>query len=119
MQMILVNNRGLGEDVPFDSDFLNQDAEGLTEQQRKALERKALEDNLQSFNFNKGKDLLAAYNNLRNFTSYENPLGTNTFIISRNEINSSSPPSLSMPSGGSSTQVALIDPGRSLMYKLS
>tara|TARA_Y100001937_G_C7133822_1_gene338903 strand:+ start:1846 stop:4290 length:2445 start_codon:yes stop_codon:yes gene_type:complete len=105
---------GLGEEVPFDSDFLNQDAEGLTEQQRKALE-----DNLQSFNFNKGKDLLAAYNNLRNFTSYENPLGTNTFIISRNEINSSSPPSLSMPSGGSPNQVALIDPGRSLMYKLS
>ena len=105
---------GLYEDVPFDSDFLNQDAEGLTEQQRKALE-----DNLQSFNFNKGKDLLAAYNNLRNFTSYENPLGTNTFIISRNEINSSSPPSLSMPNSGSSTQVALIDPGRSLMYKLS
>ena len=29
---------GLYEDVPFDSDFLNQDAEGLTEQQRKALE---------------------------------------------------------------------------------
>lgn len=86
---------GLNEDVPF------------------------REDNLQSFNFNRGKDLLAAYNNLRNFTSYENPLGTNTFIISRNEITSSSPPSLSMPSGGSSTQVALIDPGRSLMYKLS
>ena len=85
---------GLGEDVPF-------------------------EDNLQSFNFNRGKDLLAAYNNLRNFTSYENPLGTNTFIISRNEITSSSPPSLSMPSGGSPNQVALIDPGRSLMYKLS
>ena len=110
MQRIQVNNQG--EDVPFNSDFLNQDAEGLTEQQRKALE-----DNLQSFNFNKGKDLLAAYNNLRNFTSYENPLGTNTFIISRNEINSSSPPSLSMPNSGSSTQVALIDPGRSLMYK--
>ena len=104
----------IGEEVPFDSDFLNQDAEGLTEQQRQALE-----DNLQSFNFNRGKDLLAAYNNLRNFTSYENPLGTNTFIISRNEINSSSPPSLSMPSGGSPNQVALIDPGRSLMYKLS
>ena len=85
---------GLGEDVPF-------------------------EDNLQSFNFNRGKDLLAAYNNLRNFTSYENPLGTNTFIISRNEITSSSPPSLSMPSGGSPNEVALIDPGRSLMYKLS
>ena len=105
---------GLDQDVPFDSDFQNQDADGLTKKQRKALE-----DNLQSFNFNKGKDILAAYNNLRNFTSYENPLGTNTFIISRNEINSSSPPSLSMPSGGSSTQVALIDPGRSLMYKLS
>ena len=88
----------------------------MTEKQRKALEDNL---NLQSFNFNKGKDLLAAYNNLRNFTSYENPLGTNTFIISRNEITSSSPPSLSMPSGGSSTQVALIDPGRSLMYKLS
>ena len=27
---------GLGEDVPFDSDFLNQDAEGLTEKQRKS-----------------------------------------------------------------------------------
>ena len=105
---------GLGEDVPFDQNFQRQDGEGLTDEQRKALE-----DNLRSFNFNKGKDILAAYNNLRNFTSYENPLGTNTFIISRNEINSSSPPSLSMPSGGSSTQVALIDPGRSLMYKLS
>ena len=107
---------GLNQDVPFDSDFLNQDGEGLTDEQRKALEDNL---NLQSFNFNKGKDLLAAYNNLRNFTSYENPLGTNTFIISRNEINSSSPPSLSMPNSGSSTQVALIDPGRSLMYKLS
>ena len=105
---------GLNQDVPFDSDFLNQDAEGLTDKQREAIDK-----NLRSFNFNKGKDILAAYNNLRNFTSYENPLGTNTFIISRNEINSSSPPSLSMPNSGSPTQVALIDPGRSLMYKLS
>ena len=41
---------GLYEDVPFDSDFLNQDAEGLTKQQKEALE-----DNLQSFNLIKVK----------------------------------------------------------------